>query len=476
MIRLTAIELENFKNVGRGRIELSSAGPDPEGWKPDIVGIYGQNGSGKTSVIQALCILKSIWGSGTPAQPCGGCVAAGCDSLAISVDAVAHAERDACPDFAFTYRVRMGAAGEGLAVLEEKLTYRSLADHKPTLKTALHYSADGGASLRPRVAWDALCSLRKDFAVDAIVARRMAAGEGGSLLMSEPFGALLRGIGEEAAGREGAEGMSKAAGKAFRDVWVPTTSLRSQLGAFASERLSIVTPSRQAEPMLNMVRISTHEGDASRSADAYFAVDLSAPSFVPAEHMPDLRATIGTISTVMGALVPGLSVGVKSLGPAMGEDGETGERVEIVATRGSVTVPLRAESEGIKKLVAILVLLVDVYAKPGCCVAIDELDSGVFEFLLGEILQVLQDHGRGQLIFTAHNLRPLETLDKTSLVFTTTNPSNRYVTFKGVKAASNLRSQYLRAINLGGQPETVYEATSKFEIDSAFYDAANPEG
>jgi AAA15 family ATPase/GTPase len=157
------------------------------------------------------------------------------------------------------------------------------------------------------------------------------------------------------------------------------------------------------------------------------------------------------------------------------DDGATGERIEIVSTRDGVTVPLRAESDGIKKLVAILILLIDVYSQPGACVAVDELDSGIFEFLLGELLQVLEEHGRGQLIFTAHNLRPLETLDKTSLVFTTTNPNNRYVTFKGSKTTNNLRSQYLRAINLGGQPETIYEATSKFEIDSAFFDASNPE-
>lgn len=116
-------------------------------------------------------------------------------------------------------------------------------------------------------------------------------------------------------------------------------------------------------------------------------------------------------------------------------------------------------------------LLVDVYAKPGACVAIDEFDSGVFEFLLGEILQVLQDHGKGQLVFTAHNLRPLEVVDKGSLIFTTANPKNRYVPFKGSRESNNLRSQYLRAINLGGQPEVVYEPTNKFAIDGAFFEA-----
>lgn len=122
-----------------------------------------------------------------------------------------------------------------------------------------------------------------------------------------------------------------------------------------------------------------------------------------------------------------------------------------------------------------MTLLIDVYAKPSVCVAIDELDSGVFEFLLGELLQVLQEHGAGQLIFTAHNLRPLEVLNHGSLIITTTNPDRRYIKFHGSRAGNNLRSQYLRAVNLGGQPETVYEPTSKFDIDSAFHDVSFPE-
>ena len=56
-------------------------------------------------------------------------------------------------------------------------------------------------------------------------------------------------------------------------------------------------------------------------------------------------------------------------------------------------------------------------------------------------------------------------------MFTTSNPRNRYVSFKGNRDSNNLRSQYIRAINLGGQPEVVYEPTNKFDIDSAFFEA-----
>ena len=58
---------------------------------------------------------------------------------------------------------------------------------------------------------------------------------------------------------------------------------------------------------------------------------------------------------------------------------------------------------------------------------IDELDSGIYEYLLGECLEVMQDKAKGQLIFTSHNLRPLEILENDSLLYTTVNPENCYI-------------------------------------------------
>ena len=55
--------------------------------------------------------------------------------------------------------------------------------------------------------------------------------------------------------------------------------------------------------------------------------------------------------------------------------------------------------------------------------------------LLGELLRIMQNSGKGQLIFTSHNLYPLETLESNSIVFTTTNPSARYTAYQ--KCAGN---------------------------------------
>lgn len=113
-------------------------------------------------------------------------------------------------------------------------------------------------------------------------------------------------------------------------------------------------------------------------------------------------------------------------------------------------------------------LLIAVYNRPSVTIAVDELDAGIFEYLLGELLRIIAEKGKGQLIFTSHNLRPLETLDKGCIAFTTTNPNNRYIRPKNVKSSNNLRDFYYRDITLGEQAEEVYKPTQNAEISYAF--------
>ena len=130
-------------------------------------------------------------------------------------------------------------------------------------------------------------------------------------------------------------------------------------------------------------------------------------------------------------------------------------------------LPLKYESEGIKKIISILHLFICAYNSPGITLAIDELDSGIYEYLLGELLQIMQKSGLGQLIFTSHNLRPLEMLNSSSIIFTTTNPDNRYVRAANVKPSNNLRLRYFRDITLGSDGEELYQETNSIEIAHA---------
>ncbi len=77
----------------------------------------------------------------------------------------------------------------------------------------------------------------------------------------------------------------------------------------------------------------------------------------------------------------------------------------------------------------------------------------------------------GQIIFTSHNLRILEKIKKESVVFTTTNPHNRYVRLKYVKPNNNLRDLYLREMIIQEQDEELYKETDSYEIRRSLYKA-----
>ena len=150
--------------------------------------------------------------------------------------------------------------------------------------------------------------------------------------------------------------------------------------------------------------------------------------------------------------------------------------LQLISIRDNKKIPFKNESAGIKKIVSILSALIATYNDNKVCLVIDELDSGIFEYLLGELLAILEDGINGQLIFTSHNLRILEKLNKDSLVFTTTNKDNRYIRLKNIKTTNNLRDFYIREMTMQEQNETLYEETNNGDIEFALYEAGVLDG
>ena len=60
IVRLSSLTLENIKNVKKGTVCIPSADNTSGSFKAGILGIYGQNGSGKTAIIDALYFIQQI--------------------------------------------------------------------------------------------------------------------------------------------------------------------------------------------------------------------------------------------------------------------------------------------------------------------------------------------------------------------------------------------------------------------------------
>ena len=203
------------------------------------------------------------------------------------------------------------------------------------------------------------------------------------------------------------------------------------------------------------------------TTDGQMMFNAKRPEVIPTEMVEDLRADLNNISSVLGQLVPGLAIGFKELSQTLDKDGDPATVMMLTAYRDGKELPLRDESDGVRKIISVLSLIIAAFNQKSVTVAIDEFDAGIFEYLLGEILQALEESGRGQFIFTSHNLRPLEVIDKKFLYFTTTNPDNRYIRLKNISATNNLRDTYFREIILCEQEEEIYNKTKRFKIIAA---------
>ena len=119
----------------------------------------------------------------------------------------------------------------------------------------------------------------------------------------------------------------------------------------------------------------------------------------------------------------------------------------IYVERDGIKLLLEKESTGIIKLVSLLSTMIHYTKDKNAIVVIDELDIHIFEYLLANLLEKLSYHAKGQLIFTAHNLLPMEKLNKTSIIISTKGKDENvvYTYLKGTSATTNLRNKYLKS-------------------------------
>ena len=198
--------------------------------------------------------------------------------------------------------------------------------------------------------------------------------------------------------------------------------------------------------------------------------------FLDEEGLQTLKTAIKGLNVVLQQVIPGLSLKAVRQVDIDIEDRNvrahaTGTKVTVYSVRDNVRIPLAEESAGIIRLISAMNLFAYAFVNPDVTVAIDEIDAGVYEYLLGELLLIFEEYGSGQLIFTCHNLRPMEVLNKKYICFTTTNPENRYLKPKSIRNENNLRDVYLREIVMGGQDEELYSTAKHGKIASALQKA-----
>ena len=469
VVRLEGVTIHNFKNVVDGTIDLTGR---KKGMKASILGLYGQNGSGKTALIDAIQLLQyALQGRSIPAQ-FADCVHVDAEDSSLSFSFIINNRYGTYHAiYSFSLRKEKDETVQNSTTDAETASYRaclfneelkcSFESESEKIRLSPLMDTKTDEIFIPRSKYRLLVGAGKSIATDLLVAKRITSVTSRSFLFSRELFSVIR------ANQQNANQSKEA-------LWY--MELIANLVAYGNHELFIINTANSGLISLNAQPLAFKYEEKNMGAIGTIAVSLEGPSVVPVEATTVVRKVIDSMNIVLQQIVPGLTIQVMSLGNQLMDNGKQGERIQLLSLKNKKALPLKYESEGIKKIISILQLLIVVYNQPSMTVAVDELDSGVFEYLLGEILRIIAEKGKGQLVFTSHNLRPLETLDKSFIAFTTTNPNNRYLRMTNVKENNNLRDLYYRDIMLGEQSEELYEPTNNAEIALAFHEAGEFSG
>ena len=453
-VRLAKISLSNFKNVEKGEITFSCGKKHiPYGTEADILGLYGQNGSGKTTLINALEFVRMMM-LGVPynimSQLCYGYVKADADFATIRVvfDLQYRDGRIRTVSYEFSFKDDIQSLETSAGII--KKCQMQLINEKISMGGDFYGKKQ---KLQPVIDTS---NPKTPFA--SVAKQKEFIGSADKLAKVMKFR-------EKSFNTVGSFIFMKESLKYYKKQgnYSEFYQVLLELKLFALRYFFMIGTSITGFIRMNVgIVLCTIYGDIFLYYDK--------PNFYTTEVADSLEEHVDKVSIVIEQLIPGMKLKLKRNLDLVAEDGRID--IDLVVVKNGLEIPIKYESEGTSRLISVMSLFIWAFSCQSCTIAIDEFDAGIFEYLLGEILEIFQESGKGQLIFTAHNLRPLEVLDKKFVYFTTTDSKNRYTQLKHIGKTNNLRNTYLREIVLGTEDdEEIYFATEKFNILQALYEA-----
>lgn len=431
VVRLEALRFKNLKNVKNGELYFGERktlerGEYPEDGKlSSVLGIYGQNGSGKTTVLNALRLIQNVLGGSFINPVFSDFVNVNETRFSVGADFFL---KTASGDYYVYYDIDiLKNENRTLDVVNEKFSYFKYGEGKKknniyefTAPDKIKESFSDKLTPKNRAIYQYLSSIETSglnnggFAYSSIFNQRTL----------KILADVDNGLNE----------------------FLPIVLCLSN---YANNNLAIYD--------INYFNENDNVGIRFRFKDEIQGRNTVGDIFVPfTQYALDNAAfvvfekVIGKINKVIPSIIPDFAISIVKINDKKVQSLTNKVQFIMTSKRGNgKPIPLIYESNGIKKIISILSGLIDAYSHEGTLMAIDEIDSGIFEYLLGEIVYAFDNFGKGQLVFTSHNMRVLEKVNYKNIFFTTTDHDNAFVQLTNVRDSNNLRDMYYRYIANG---------------------------
>ena len=413
-IKLKSISITNIKNIAYGHIDFTY-----DQTYLNTLGIYGQNGSGKTTLIQCLDIIAHIIS--------GNLKDFDIKMLDESNEAVIAIEIEQVGLKTIRYEVTFKRSDDGFIIVKEAL-YNIIGDSLDNILTFDLYSAEIVKSKYPL-----------NLSLDVLkIIKNLSLKDKSSFLFNDNFIDTIKEI------------------DVLMIYLVIMKNFAKNIKIYHNQSASLIKNNNIALPFL------------LKDKNTYTQHLFEKHDYIPIKYKDDYEVLVKQINLVVSVLFPHLQLSTLQRDIRIGKDGQDEVRLELIVENNGKTFSIQHESDGIKKLITIISYLIYVYNNESAIVVIDEIDAHIYEYLLGELIDLIATGAKGQLIFTSHNLRVLEKLDDKKIIFTTNQSDNRFIKIKDYNQDDNLRDIYIRSIIIDDIEQSFYSGSGQGDIRLAF--------
>ncbi|MBQ9060139.1 MAG: AAA family ATPase, partial [Firmicutes bacterium] len=332
MLRLSQISIENFKNVLQGTINLTTL---PEG--PSILGLYGQNGSGKTSLIEAIELLKYLLqGKSLPASFADYIhVDSPYARVIYEFEMSLPNESEQDKSYLLRYEVSIRAAGSSSTQTDGPF---QSPDHTPSTTASAN---------QPGLAVEVFSEVLRYSELQANGRHGRLTTLIDTVSSVKPFGpaskaALLF-------GKDHPAGRSLRTDLEYHMRFARWTG-RSAILCDEFQRLLQEAPDHTAVPasLIGAVHDYGRNGLFVISKSDIGEISLPDGTLIPMDRSvtistvseTELRYVVDGMNLVLGEIVPGLGIGHRILSRELMSDGREGVQIQLVSEKNEKTIPL----------------------------------------------------------------------------------------------------------------------------------------
>ena len=304
VVRIESLEIINFKNVKHGILEFTN---NRKAFKSSVLGLYGQNGSGKTALIDALSLLKLVLsGKSVPAY----------FADYINVDALFATlkfnlkvkNKETLAEYIVNYEFSIR---KDIDETTQNINQEDLVDEKykaTIFDEVLSYSF---ADETTKIKMGPIVDTRTDeiFSWELLNIFRQNCKEQRHLDLFEAL------------------------------IW------------FGNYELFIINTSNSGLISMNALPLVFRYEDRVKHKASFgsLMIELNKPSLVPQDALEVVKKVIANMNVVLTQIIPGLTISVKDLGTELLKNGKVGSKIQLMSHKNSKEIPLQYESEGIKK-------------------------------------------------------------------------------------------------------------------------------